>query len=231
MKKRSKFNIKKSILPNHTIVISKILEPYTAKIAQFLYNLGFSANLTTLITFVFGIAGIASMFIWRSYTGLIIAAILITLRNIGDTVDGKIARGSNTSTPIGGFADIVSDWIFFHAAFFIAIGFLTNHTALGFLCVTGYMSREFTRRKFTHFYGIKITKTKEAKKLPLIIFLVRRYDLASAFWIIPFILLISPVLIIYIIAIIEYGLLFGELGFDIICFKKSKKTLSNSLKS
>ncbi len=226
MKKKVEFNIKKSIKTTKDIFISRMLDPYTAKIAKFLYNLGFSANLTTFITFLLGMLGIVVLLLMPNYTGLIIAAILITLRNIGDTVDGKIARGSGTFTPIGGFADIVLDWIFFHAAFFVAIGYLTNHLALGFLCVTGFMSREFTRRKFIQNYGIKVTETKEAKKLPFIVSLVKKYDLASAFWLIPILLLINPVLIIYIIAIIEYTLLFGELGFDLVCFWRKSKGIA-----
>ena len=218
-----KFNLKKSINKDNSVYISKLLDPYTAKIAQFMYNLGFSANMTTLITFVLGISGIAFMVFMRNYTGLIIAAILITLRNIGDTVDGKIARGSNDYTPIGGFMDITTDWLVFHALFFVAVGYITGNIIIGFLCVTGYMSREFARRKFTHFYGTKITKTKTAKKMSGIVSLVRKYDLASAFWIIPIILLINPVWVIYGIAIIEYGLLFGELGLDVILLLRKKK--------
>lgn len=221
MKKKPKFDEKKALYGENPVYISKLLDPYTVKIAKFMYKIGFSANSTTLLTFVLGLSGIAVMLLFRSYAGLIIAAILITLRNIGDTIDGKIARGSDNFTPIGGFADLVSDWIIFHAAFFVAVGILTNHIIVGFLCVTGYMSREFTRRQFTKNYGVKITETKEAKKIPLIVSLARKYDLASAFWIIPFILLINPAFIIYAVAVIEYTLLFGELVFDIfLLFKK-----------
>ena len=88
---------------------------------------------------------------------------------------------------------------------------MTNHLALGFLCVTGYMSREFSRRKFTEKFGTKITETNEAKEMPFIVSLVRKYDLAAWFLIIPIILLIKPVFILYFTVIVEYGLLFGEL--------------------
>jgi phosphatidylglycerophosphate synthase len=223
MKKRPKFNVKKCVYPDNSVFLSKLLDPYTARIAHFLYWIGFSANMTTVLTFLLGLSGIAAMLLIPAYTGLVIAAILITLRNIGDTVDGKIARGSGTFTPIGGFADLVSDWIIFHAAFFIAVGFLTNHVALGFLCVTGYMSREFARRHFTKIYGIKITETKTAKKMPFIVSLARKYDLSSAFWIIPIILLINPLWIIYAIAVIEYTLLAGELGLDVILLLRKRK--------
>lgn len=221
MSEKKKFDVKKAVIPDHTMIISKILDPYTAHIAKFLYNIGISANLATILTFILGMSGIAVMILIPNYLGLVIAAVLITLRNIGDTVDGKIARGSDTKSSIGGFLDIFTDWIIFHVAFFVALGFLTNHIVLGFLCVTGYMSREFTRTKFTHFYGTKITETSEAKKIPFIVYIVRRYDIGTAFWIIPIIMLIiNPVFILYFIAIIEYSLLFGELGFDLFLFNR-----------
>ena len=91
---------------------------------------------------------------------------------------------------------------------------MTNHLALGFLCVTGYMSREFSRRKFTEKFGTKITETNEAQKMPFIVSLVRKYDLAAWFLIIPIILLIKPVFILYFTVVVEYGLLFGELSIN-----------------
>jgi phosphatidylglycerophosphate synthase len=225
MKKRAKFDLKKSLYGRNPVFISRLLDPYTAKIARFMYNLGFTANRVTLISFILGLSSIAALFIWKNYTGLIIAAVLLTFRNIGDTIDGKIARGSENPTPVGGFSDIIVDWIFFHAAFFIAIGILTNHIIIGFLCVTGYMSREFTRRKFTEKHGIKITETEESKKIPKLVSLIRLYDLASVFWIIPLLLLINQLsIIIYFVAIVEYTLLLGELAFDYYLFSKDKKS-------
>lgn len=230
MQKRRKFDIKNAPVPNHTMVISKMLDPYTAKLARFFYNLGFTGNMVTALDFILGMSGVAVMLIMRSYTGLIIAAILIMLRNIGDTIDGKIARGSGNLTPIGGFSDIITDWLFFHAAFFVAVGYLTNNLFVGFLCVTGYMSREFARTKFTHFYGTKITETKEAKKLPLIASIVRRYDIGTFFWLVPILMLIFPLAwIIYFIAAMEYTLMLGELGFDAVCLinQGKKKNQAN----
>jgi phosphatidylglycerophosphate synthase len=227
MKSKKEFDIKKTILP-HTMVIAKLLDPYTAKLSRIMYNLGFTANLVTAIGFVLGVSSISTMLIFRNFWGLLAAAVLITLKNITDTVDGKIARGSDTLSPIGGFFDIISDWIFFHAAIFITIGYLTDHIVIGFLCVTGYMSREFARRKFIYFYGEKATETNEAKKMSWIVFLVRRYDLGSSIWLTPVILLISPVFLIYATVIIEYTLLIGELGFDFLCLlRQSREKKSN----
>ena len=177
----------------------------------------------TLITFLIGIASLSVLFFVRSYTGLILAAILIFIRNLTDTLDGKIARGTGKTSSMGGFSDIVSDWVFFHAAFFVIIGYLTNNIIIGFLCVTGYMSREFTRRKFTEKYGVKITETSEAKKMPFLVSIVRKYNLGEVTILSPLIILINPVWIIYFVAFMEYFLLFAELAFDYLCFFKEEK--------
>ena len=213
MKKRPKFELENCVYKNgNPVYLYGLIDPYTAKMAKFLYEkLHLTANKTTICAFTLGFLGITTMYFYQTYLGLIIAAILITLRNFADTIDGKIARGTNTLSPLGGYSDIVTDWIFFHAAFFIVLGIITDHLALGFLCVIGYMSREFSRRKFTEKFGTKITETQDAKKMPFIVSLVRKYDLAAWFLIIPIVLLIKPVFIIYFTVIVEYGLFFGEL--------------------
>lgn len=225
MEKRAKFDIKKCCYKENTVYLAKIFDPYTAKIARFVYNtFGISANMMTLITFLIGITSLAVLFFVRSYTGLVIAAILIFIRNLTDTLDGKIARGTGTSSSVGGFSDIITDWVFFHAAFFIILGYITNNLFIGFLCVTGYMSREFTRRKFTEKYGVKVTETSEAKKMPLLVSIVKKYDLGEVTILSPLALvLINPAWIIYFVAIMEYLLLFAEISFDYYCFLKESK--------
>lgn len=224
-KERKNFDSTKALYGRNTVFISRQLDPYTVKIAKFMYHLGFTATSVTLISFILGMASIASLFIWKNYTGLIISAILLTLRNIGDTIDGKISRGGiGMKTTYGGFSDIIIDWLFFHAAFFVAVGILTNNIIIGFLCVTGYMSREFARKKFTEKYGAKITETEESKRVPKLVYLARLYDLSSFFWIIPIFLLINQLsIIIYFVAIVEYTLLLGELVFDYRCFFRKQK--------
>lgn len=221
------FNLEKSINPHNSVYLSKLLDPYTAHIAKWVYNLGLSANNVTFINFILGLSSIYLIIFYPTFYGLILSAVLLTLRNIGDTIDGKIARGSNTPSALGAFSDIISDWIIFHAAFFIAIGYVTDNLFIGFLCVTGYMSREFARRKFEHYFGKKVTETEESKsgKMSLIKSIVTKYDLANVFWIIPFLVVFNQLeIIIYFVAAAEYLLLLGELSFDFYCFFKKNKT-------
>ena len=225
MKKRPEFDVKKAIYPDgNPVYLAGLQDRFTVKVAKFFYDIGFTANLMTLMTFVVAMSSILVLLFVRSYTGFVIAAILIFLRNIGDMADGKIARGSNSKSAIGGFSDLISDWIIFLPAFFITLGYITGHMVIGFLCVMGYMSREFTRTKFTYFHGKKITETKEAKEIPVIVSIVRKYDLGSSFILMPlFLILINPLWIIYAVFVIEYTLLSGELIFDYYCFLKTKK--------
>lgn len=232
MKRRPKFELERCVYKDgNPVYLYGLIDPYTAKMAKFLYEkLHLTANKTTILAFTLGFSGIAVMYFYQTYLGLIIAAILITLRNFADTIDGKIARGTNTLSPLGGYSDIVTDWLFFHAAFFIVLGIITNNLTLGFLCVIGYMSREFSRRKFTEKFGTKITETNEAKKMSFIISLVRKYDLAAWFLIIPIVLLIKPIFIIYFTFIAEYGLLFGELAINFRILIKDNKRIWKELR-
>ncbi|MCK9596964.1 CDP-alcohol phosphatidyltransferase family protein [Candidatus Pacearchaeota archaeon] len=229
MKKRPKFNSEKALYAKNPVYVYRVLDPYTVKIAKIAYDIGFSADIVTLLNFILGMSAIAIMLFFRSYNSFVIAAILIILRNIGDTIDGKIARGSGIKSSYGGFSDIVSDWIFFHPALFIAIGLITNHVAIGFLCVIGYMSREFTRRAFERKFGAKAKETDESKKISGIVSLVTKYDLATVFFFAPLFLLFNQLsLLIYLVAIIEYTLLLGELGFDFYCFLKKDKIINKN---
>jgi len=224
MKKERKFDEKKALYGENPVYLSHLLDPYTVKIAKWVYHLGFTPNQVTFFNLVLGMTAIALMFFYPIYAIFVLASVLITIRNIGDTIDGKIARGGEMKSPLGGFSDIVTDWIFFHSAFFIVAGYITGNVAIGYLCVIAYMSREFTRTKFTHFYGRKITETDEAKKMSFAVSLARKYDLANVFWIIPIFLLINQLtLIIYFVLIAEVSLFLGELTVDFKLLLRQKK--------
>ena len=224
MKDKKKFDEKKALYGENPVYLSHLLDPYTVKIAKWVYNIGLTPNQVTLINFFLGMLAIVLMFFYPTYTIFVIAAILITIRNIGDTIDGKIARGGDLKSPLGGFLDIITDWIFFHPSFFIVVGYITGNVAIGYLCVIAYMSREFTRTKFTYFHGKKITETEDAKKMSFFVSMARKYDLANVFWIIPVLLLINqPAFIIYFVLAAETILFAGELAVDLRILLRPKK--------
>mgnify|MGYP001568501768 FL=1 len=224
--KRPEFSLEKCRYENNPVYFSRLIDPYTSHLAKFFYNLRFTGDMITIIGFLIGILGIVIMFYFQNYFALILAAILITIKNIGDTIDGKITRGSGIKSTYGGFTDIVFDWLIFMPLLYLTLGHITGHIYIGFLCIIGYMSREFARRKFQIKYGIKVTETRESEKISRIKSLVTKYDQANAQWLLPFFLLINqPLIFIYAIAIIEYALFFGELGFDYHCFFQKQKNM------
>jgi len=225
-KTRPKFDLKKSHYEDNSVYLSKLIDPYTAHIAKWAYNIRLTADMVSLIGFILGFSGLFIILYYQTYYALIVAAALITLKNIGDTIDGKIARGSGIKSTYGGFTDIVFDWSFFMPLMYISLGYITGHPQIGFLVVIGYMSREFNRRKFHQKYGMKVTETSEAKKLSGIKSLVVKYDQANAQWLMPIFLIINqPLVFIYLILAIEYTLLLGELAFDYYCFFKKQEKM------
>lgn len=224
MKKREKFDSKKALYGENPVYLYGLLDKYTVHVARWLYNLGFTPNQVTFFNLIIGMFSIWLMFFYQTYWSFVAAAVLITLRNLGDTVDGKIARGGDLKSSLGGFLDIVTDWIFFHSAFFIAIGYITGNIAIGYLCVIAYMGREFTRTKFTYFYGTKITETSEVKKMSSIVSVAKKYDLAAVFLLIPiFLILNQPAFIIYFVLSAEVILFAGELVIDLKILMKGKE--------
>ena len=80
MKKRPEFDVKKAIYPNgNPVYLAGLQDPFTVKVAKFFYDIGFTANLMTFMTFIIAMSSIAVLLLVRSYTGLIIAAILPTI--------------------------------------------------------------------------------------------------------------------------------------------------------
>ena len=111
MKKKSKFDSKKALYGENPVYLYGLLDPYTVHIAKWIHDLGFTPNQVTFFNLIIGMGAVALIFFVPTYLSFVIVAILITLRNLGDTIDGKIARGGDMKSPLGGFLDIVTDWI------------------------------------------------------------------------------------------------------------------------
>lgn len=99
-------------------VARKLLDPFLNKVACKLASCGLSANMLTVAGFVFSIFGFAA--IAGQHYGLTI--FLIALSRIMDGLDGPLAR-QTTATDLGGYLDIVFDFIFYAGTvFFFAVG-------------------------------------------------------------------------------------------------------------
>jgi len=96
----------------------KLVDPALNPIATVLVKVGFSANTITIIGFLIGIVGWIALAMNLYY----LALGMIAINRIFDGLDGLIAQ-KTTKTEIGGFLDIVLDFLFYSGVpFFFAVG-------------------------------------------------------------------------------------------------------------
>jgi phosphatidylglycerophosphate synthase len=93
--------------------IRPLIDPPLNAIGKRMVVIGVSANMTTVIGFIFGLIAIA-MIILQHFS---IAAIFIGLNRLADGLDGAVARHTYLSD-FGGFLDIVSDFIIYSGIVF-----------------------------------------------------------------------------------------------------------------
>jgi phosphatidylglycerophosphate synthase len=95
--------------------VKKVSRPVFDWIARYLAKIGISANLITLTAVVVGLAVLIPL----TLQNYILALMLILANRILDALDGAVAR-RNGITDLGGFFDVVGDFIFFGA---VVLGF------------------------------------------------------------------------------------------------------------
>lgn len=79
-----------------------------------------SANGVTILSLLSGVAGGLFFSLGTSH-GMICGALGFLLANLLDECDGKVARLTNTTSPLGAFLDTITDCIV-HVALFIGLG-------------------------------------------------------------------------------------------------------------
>lgn len=85
-----------------------ILKPILTKIAKILIKTGYSSNQITLFGFILGVF----CFIFLSFGMIYIALSFFILNRIFDGIDGTMARHTKP-TDLGGFYDIISDFLIY----------------------------------------------------------------------------------------------------------------------
>jgi phosphatidylglycerophosphate synthase len=95
--------------------VKKVLDPVFSGVARHLAKTGISANVITLTAVVVGLAVLIPLAL-QSY---FVALALIAVNRLLDALDGAVAR-RNGITDLGGFFDVVGDFIFFGA---VVLGF------------------------------------------------------------------------------------------------------------
>jgi phosphatidylglycerophosphate synthase len=95
--------------------VRPLIDPPLARLADRFIAAGFSANSVTLIGFAVGMLAAPAL----AAEWYLIALLLILLNRVADGVDGAIARRLG-STDLGGYLDILCDFIFYAA---VPLGF------------------------------------------------------------------------------------------------------------
>ena len=88
--------------------IKPYIDPLSDAIGRKLANAGLSANTVTIMGGVFGVLA----FIALTQSAFWVALLMIVLNRVADGLDGAVAR-HNGLTDLGGFMDIVFDFIFY----------------------------------------------------------------------------------------------------------------------
>jgi phosphatidylglycerophosphate synthase len=95
--------------------VKKVIRPVFDGVATYVARLGISANLITLTAAIVGLAVLIPL-TTQDYA---VALMVIVLNRVLDALDGAVARRSGI-TDLGGFFDVVGDFIFFGA---VVLGF------------------------------------------------------------------------------------------------------------
>jgi phosphatidylglycerophosphate synthase len=110
----------------------RIIDPPLDRIGRRLAAAGVSANAITLAGFAIGLLAVPALA--AEWYG--IALTLILLNRLADGIDGAVARRSRP-TDVGGYLDIVCDFIFYAAIpFGLALGRPESATAAAFLLLS-----------------------------------------------------------------------------------------------
>lgn len=108
--------------------IRPYIDPPLNRLAKYLSRFGVTANIVTVIGFIFALC----CFVALSFGAYGVAILFIILNRLMDGLDGPISR-QTSATDLGGYLDIVFDFIFYSGTiFFFALGADdgTKYTAL-----------------------------------------------------------------------------------------------------
>ena len=110
--------------------IRPLIDPPLNAAARLLAKTGTSPNTVTIAGFCIGLGAFAALF-FQLYAA---AALLIAVNRIFDGLDGALARAEKRVSDLGGFLDIVTDFIFYAGiVFFFAAGQPETALAAAFL--------------------------------------------------------------------------------------------------
>jgi phosphatidylglycerophosphate synthase len=109
------------------LINTYLLRPIAGLMVRVLYYTPVTANQVTIASII---AGIAAAFFYLKGTSdaIIIAGLLVTLKDLLDSADGQLARAKQQCSRVGRFLDSIGDFIV-DTAVFSAIGWVLYHSS------------------------------------------------------------------------------------------------------
>ena len=86
-----------------------VARPIAAVLLHFVKDLRLTPNQWTFIALAVAVGAAAVLALWRSWTGLIVGAVLLEASYVLDCVDGQLARLKGMCTPAGAHLDFLMD--------------------------------------------------------------------------------------------------------------------------
>jgi hypothetical protein len=86
-----------------------VSRPPAALVVWLLKDTAVTPNQVSFINIAIAAAGCATLIAWRTWTGLVVAGLVLQLAYVMDCVDGQLARVKNQSSPVGALLDFMLD--------------------------------------------------------------------------------------------------------------------------
>src|SRR5262245_17328442 len=95
--------------PHDIVWNNYVSRPAAAFLLYFLRRTPLTPNQVTFVSLAVALGGAAIMIAWRTWAGLIVAALVLQASYVLDCVDGQLARLKSMSTPVGAHLDFLMD--------------------------------------------------------------------------------------------------------------------------
>jgi phosphatidylglycerophosphate synthase len=133
-----------------------VARPIAAVLLHFLKDLRLTPNEWTFIALAVALAAAATLALWRTWTGLVVGAVLLEASYVLDCVDGQLARLKGMTTPVGAHLDFLMDelkaflyvaavtlrlWLASDKVFYLVVGLLGLAAVAAAISLTTFMRR------------------------------------------------------------------------------------------
>jgi phosphatidylglycerophosphate synthase len=133
-----------------------VARPIAAVVLRFVKDLPLTPNQWTFGALGLAVLAALTLALWRSWTGLIVGAVLLEASYVLDCIDGQLARLKGMATPVGAHLDFLMDelkaflfvsavtirlWLISGKTYYLWIGLLGLAAVAGAISLTTFMRR------------------------------------------------------------------------------------------